>query len=178
MAGSDLYASKTRSTAIWLGLFFVLALFPWWSYGDDLFGFRLSGFDDGSVGTAFMLFLLAAVVVGLGLVVRFEEDESFVDEHYDQVCEVFVRGGNSVPFRKRRALEYFRHLRASGNLIAASVYLPTGECIATSTFSSAVIWWNSRMFWNVRAIPSAMMRSGRRAVMLRPSNSIRPKVGL
>ncbi|MFA5943657.1 MAG: STT3 domain-containing protein [Candidatus Thermoplasmatota archaeon] len=26
MAGSDLYASKTRSTAIWLGLFFVLAL--------------------------------------------------------------------------------------------------------------------------------------------------------
>ena len=83
--------------------------------------------------------------VGLGLVVRFEDDESFVDEHYDQVCEVFVRGGNSVPFRKRRALEYFRHLRASGNLIAASVYLPTGECIATSTFAvegKELLLWN------------------------------------
>jgi hypothetical protein len=42
-------------------LFFVLALFPWWSYGDDLFGYSLSGFDDGTVSTAFLLFLLAAV---------------------------------------------------------------------------------------------------------------------
>lgn len=83
--------------------------------------------------------------IGLGLVVRFEEDERFVDEHYDQVCEVFTRGGNSVPFRKRRALEYFRHMRASGNLLAAAVYLPTGECIATSTFAvdgSELLLWN------------------------------------
>jgi hypothetical protein len=42
-------------------LFFVLALFPWWSYGDDLFGYSLSGFDDGTVSTAFLLFLLATV---------------------------------------------------------------------------------------------------------------------
>ena len=82
---------------------------------------------------------------GLGLVVRFEEDERFVDEHYDQVCEVFARGGNSVPFRKRRAVEYVRHLRASGNLLAAAVYLPSGECIATSTFAVAgreLLLWN------------------------------------
>ena len=83
--------------------------------------------------------------MGLGLVVRFEEDESFVDEHYDQVCEVFTRGGNSVPFRKRRALEYFRHMRASGNLLAVAVYLPGGECIATGTFTvegSELLLWN------------------------------------
>ena len=42
-------------------LFFVLALFPWWSYGDDLFGYSLSGFDDGMVSTAFLMFLLATV---------------------------------------------------------------------------------------------------------------------
>jgi hypothetical protein len=42
-------------------LFFVFALFPWWSYGDDLFGYSLSGFDDGTVSTAFLLFLLATV---------------------------------------------------------------------------------------------------------------------
>jgi len=83
--------------------------------------------------------------IKLGLVVRFEDDERFVDEHYDQVCEVFTRGGNSVPFRKRRVLEYFRHLRASGNLLAAAVYLPTGECIATSTFAmegKELVLWN------------------------------------
>jgi hypothetical protein len=42
-------------------IFFVLALFPWWSYGDDLFGYSRSGFDDGTVSTAFLLFLLATV---------------------------------------------------------------------------------------------------------------------
>jgi hypothetical protein len=83
--------------------------------------------------------------VGLGLVVRFEDDERFIDEHYDQVCEVFTRGGNSVPFRKRRVLEYFRHMRASGNLLAVAVYLPSGECIATGTFTvegSELLLWN------------------------------------
>src|SRR5438093_8122583 len=34
----------------------------------------------------------------LGLVVRFDDDERFVDEHYSQLREVFVRGGNTVPF--------------------------------------------------------------------------------
>jgi hypothetical protein len=42
-------------------VFFLLALFPWWSYGDDLFGYTLSGFDDGMVALAFLLFLVATV---------------------------------------------------------------------------------------------------------------------
>jgi hypothetical protein len=42
-------------------LFFVVALFPWWTFGDEVFGFSVSGFDDGRVGTAFLCFLLAAV---------------------------------------------------------------------------------------------------------------------
>jgi hypothetical protein len=41
-------------------LFFVLALFPWFSVEDDFFGeFSYSGFDFGNVTTAFVLFLLA-----------------------------------------------------------------------------------------------------------------------
>jgi hypothetical protein len=83
--------------------------------------------------------------IGLGLLVRFEEDERFVDEHYDQICEVFTRGGNAVSFSKRRAVEYFRHMRASGNLLAVGVYLPSGECIATGTFSvegRELLLWN------------------------------------
>ena len=51
-------------------------------------------------------------------------------------------------------------------------------CWPTITFSSALIVANRRMFWNVLATPMAMMRSGRPPVMLRPSNSTRPKVGL
>jgi len=40
-----------------------------------------------------------------------------------------------VPFAKRRVLECFRHLKASGNLWAVSVYLPDGATnIATGTF--------------------------------------------
>ena len=31
------------------------------------------------------------------------------------------------------------------------------ECIPTSTFSSAVMFWKSRMFWNVRPMPRAVM---------------------
>ena len=42
------------------------------------------------------------------------------------------------------------------------------------TFSSADMVPNRRMFWNVRAIPSFMIRSGRRPVMLRPANEMLP----
>lgn len=72
----------------------------------------------------------------LGLVVKFEEDESFIDEHYDQLREVYARGGNVIPFGKKRALEFFRHMKAGGNLLAVSVSLPDGgPCIATGTFT-------------------------------------------
>jgi hypothetical protein len=40
-------------------LFLVLALFPWWDYGDQFFFGRLSGFSSGQVNSAFVLFLLA-----------------------------------------------------------------------------------------------------------------------
>jgi predicted ATP-grasp superfamily ATP-dependent carboligase len=72
----------------------------------------------------------------LGLEVHFEEDEAFVDEHFDQVREVFMRGGHSVPFGKERLRQYFLHLRASGNLAAVSVTLPGGRAsIASGMFS-------------------------------------------
>jgi len=74
--------------------------------------------------------------IKLGLVVKFEEDESFMDEHYDQLVEVYNRGGNAIPFTKKRAVEFFQHMKASGNLVAVSVYLPNGgPCIATGTFT-------------------------------------------
>ena len=53
----------------------------------------------------------------------------------------------------------------------------TGFYRPTIAFSVAVIVENRRMFWNVRAIPSFMITSGRPPVIPRPSNVIRPIVG-
>jgi len=86
----------------------------------------------------------------LGLIVRFEEDEGFIDEHYEQLREVYARGGNTIPFDKKRALEFFRHMKAAGNLLAVSVRLPDGgPSIATGTFTvdgrELVLWmWAHR----------------------------------
>ena len=71
----------------------------------------------------------------LGLVARIEEDEAIAAEHYAQLREVFVRGGNTVSFGPERAREFFRHMRAAGKLLAVSVYLPEGANIATGLFT-------------------------------------------
>jgi glycosyltransferase involved in cell wall biosynthesis/predicted ATP-grasp superfamily ATP-dependent carboligase len=74
--------------------------------------------------------------IKLGLVTRFETEESFVDEHYSQIKEVYARRGFSVPFGKRRVLEFFRHMKAAGSLLAIAVYLEDeGPCIATGMFT-------------------------------------------
>ncbi len=86
----------------------------------------------------------------LGLIVRFEQEESFVDEHYAQVKEVYVRGGHAINFSRRRVLECFRRTREAGSLIAVSVYLPDGRTnIATGMFtiegSELLLWtWAHR----------------------------------
>ena len=72
----------------------------------------------------------------LGLEVRFEQDERFVDEHYSQLKEVYVRGGHVINFGRQRVLECFRWMRDSGNLVAVSVYLPGGQTgVATGLFT-------------------------------------------
>ncbi|HEX7337368.1 MAG TPA: GNAT family N-acetyltransferase [Gemmatimonadales bacterium] len=74
--------------------------------------------------------------IKLGLEVRFETDEQFVAEHYEQIKEVYVRGGHVVNFSRRRVIECFRRLRESGNLVAVSVYLPGVESsIASGMFT-------------------------------------------
>ena len=88
--------------------------------------------------------------VKLGLEVRFETDETFVDEHYDQIKEVYVRGGHAVNFTRLRVLECFRQLRDTGRLVAVSVYLPDQPVnIATGMFtiegSELLLWtWAHR----------------------------------
>jgi CelD/BcsL family acetyltransferase involved in cellulose biosynthesis len=72
----------------------------------------------------------------LGLVTVFEDDEEFLNEHIEQVHEVFRRGGNTMPMNRKRVAQYFRHMRDSGRLVAASVYLPDPHVrIATAMFT-------------------------------------------
>lgn len=85
-----------------------------------------------------------------GLEVRFESHERFVDEHYSQIREVHIRGGHAVNFKRQRVLECFRALRAAGNLVAVSVYLPNRVNIATAMFTiegrELVLWtWAHRV---------------------------------
>jgi hypothetical protein len=63
----------------------------------------------------------------LGLQVRLETDESFVEPHYRQLCDVYVRGGNTIPFGVERVRQAFRHMQGAGSLIAMSVRLPDAE---------------------------------------------------
>ena len=51
-------------------------------------------------------------------------------------------------------------------------------CWPTSTFSTADIVPNRRMFWNVRATPSAVIWSGRFVVTSLPSKMTSPSDGL
>ncbi|MDQ2730103.1 MAG: GNAT family N-acetyltransferase [Armatimonadota bacterium] len=60
----------------------------------------------------------------LGVVINVEEDESFVEEMYDQIIEAYTRNGAAVPFTRQRVLECFRLTRASGNLMALSISHP------------------------------------------------------
>src|SRR5919108_1399114 len=51
------------------------------------------------------------------------------------------------------------------------------ECIPTSTFSAAVMLAKSRMFWNVRHTPSAVISSGRRPISGCPRKVTAPASG-
>lgn len=72
----------------------------------------------------------------LGLTIRFEETDSFVTEHYAQLREVFVRGGNTVSFGEDRVRQFFQRMHAAGKLLAASAVLPDGVNIATGLFTA------------------------------------------
>lgn len=71
----------------------------------------------------------------LGLTVQFEDGEGFLDEHYEQLREVYERRGTSITFSRERLSHCARHLRATGRLVGVSVALPgSGIRIATGMF--------------------------------------------
>lgn len=72
----------------------------------------------------------------LGLELRLESSASFAPEAYRQIGEVFIRGGNAVPFPLARVEAFLSCMQAAGTLVAVSARLPdTGECIACALFT-------------------------------------------
>jgi D-aspartate ligase len=68
----------------------------------------------------------------LALEIRVETEESFIEPHYRQLCDVYVRGGNAISFSLERVRSAFRSLRDAGALLAASVWLPDGKTMIAS----------------------------------------------
>ena len=61
--------------------------------------------------------------------------------------------------------------------ITESTPVDVRQWVPTSTFSRAVMWGNSLMFWNVLATPALVTRSGRRGSGL-PRKDTSPDVGV
>jgi len=68
----------------------------------------------------------------LGIQVKFVDDDAFVDLHYAQLRDVYVRGGNAIPFGLGRVRETFHHARDAGRLIAVTASLADGATVIAS----------------------------------------------
>jgi len=68
----------------------------------------------------------------LGIQVKFVDDDTFVELHYAQLRDVYVRGGNAIPFGIDRVRETFRHARDAGRLIAVTASLADGATVIAS----------------------------------------------
>jgi lipid II:glycine glycyltransferase (peptidoglycan interpeptide bridge formation enzyme) len=72
--------------------------------------------------------------IKLGLTAHTETHESCVDEYYSQAKAVFAAEGNFIQFSHNRALQCFRHMKESGNVLAIPMRMPDGACGATGIF--------------------------------------------
>jgi CelD/BcsL family acetyltransferase involved in cellulose biosynthesis len=72
-----------------------------------------------------------------GVVVEEAHDESFVDDLYPQMQDVFAKQGLVPPFDEQRIRELIRHVGSSGHLLLLRARDPEGTCIATGIFPFA-----------------------------------------
>ena len=71
----------------------------------------------------------------LGLVAKVTNGDSFVEEAFDQIKEVFTRRGHAVPYSKKRFRDCVEHAKDGGKLLGISIFLPDGSVnIATGVF--------------------------------------------
>jgi CelD/BcsL family acetyltransferase involved in cellulose biosynthesis len=81
--------------------------------------------------------------VRMGVTIEEVHDESFVDDYYAQLQDVFARQGLVPTYSAERVRKLVQRLLPTGMLLLLRARDPEGRCIATGIFLGA----NSRMFF-------------------------------
>jgi hypothetical protein len=83
----------------------------------------------------------------MGLVIEEASDEGFVDDYYDQLCDVFAKQSLVPTYGKERVRLLIQHLLPTGNVLLLRAREPQGRCVATSIFVGmqqfAYFWGNA-----------------------------------
>jgi hypothetical protein len=82
-----------------------------------------------------------------GVIIEEASDDSFADEYYSQLCDVFAKQKLVPTYGKDRVQLLIRHLLPTGNLLLLRVREPQGQCIATGIFfglnQTSYFWGNA-----------------------------------
>jgi hypothetical protein len=83
----------------------------------------------------------------LGVVIEEAHDETFADDYYAQLCDVFAKQSLVPTYGVDRVQLLIRHLLPTGNLQLLRACDPQGRCIATGIFvglnQTAYFWGNA-----------------------------------
>lgn len=69
-----------------------------------------------------------------GVVVEEAHDESFAEDYYEQLMEVFARQSLVPTFDLNRVRQLIKHLHPAGHLLMLRARNPEGQCISTGLF--------------------------------------------
>lgn len=90
-----------------------------------------------------------------GVVIEHATDDSFADEYYEQLKDVFAKQGRVPTYDAARVRSLIRHLRPTGNILLVRARDPEGRAIATGIYPGlndvAQFWgnasWRSGQQW-------------------------------
>ena len=82
-----------------------------------------------------------------GVSIEEENDESFADEYYEQLKDVFAKQGKTPTYGVDRVRSLLRHVLPSGNLLLLRARAADGTCIGTGIYpglnKTAEFWGNA-----------------------------------
>jgi GNAT acetyltransferase-like protein len=82
-----------------------------------------------------------------GVVVEQAKDDSFADEYYEQLKDVFAKQGQTPTYGVDRVRALVKHLRPTGNLLLLRACSADGTCIGTGIYpgmnKTAEFWGNA-----------------------------------
>lgn len=93
-----------------------------------------------------------------GVVIEEASGESFVDDFYPQLTEVFAKQNLTPTYGEDRVRQLIRHVEPAGNLLLLRARNEDRECIATAIFvhhgQTSVFWANASMRQHQKLFPN------------------------